>query len=83
MISEPLCWSIMYPASWLGPRFNLTELARFRWIDRKSRKELATYYGKTNNAIGCALYAIRRRDFDLPGLSSKEREDIRWISKTF
>jgi len=62
MLEEPLSWSITYPASWLGPRFDLAELARFRWIDRKSRKQLAAHYGKSENAIGCALYAIRRQN---------------------
>lgn len=50
-ISEPLCWTIMYPMQWREPSLNLAELAKLRWVEGWSRKQLAEHYGKSVDAI--------------------------------
>jgi len=40
-VKEQLVWAYEYPIQWREPQFNLSELARLRWISGLSKKELA------------------------------------------
>jgi hypothetical protein len=51
IVEEPLAWAEQYPIQWREPRVDLAELAKLRWIEGLSRKELAQKYGKTAVAI--------------------------------
>ena len=80
-IGEPLVKVETYPIQWLEPRLDLAELARLRWVEGYSRKQLAEKYGKTTVAIQNYFQELRRRDFLVSGLSTKERAKIKWASK--
>ncbi len=41
----------MYPMQWREPSLNLAELAKLRWVEGWSRKQLAEHYGKSVDAI--------------------------------
>jgi hypothetical protein len=56
---------------------NLAELAKLRWINGWSRQQLADHYQRTLYAITNYCQNIRKKDFDLEGLTKKEREQIR------
>lgn len=76
MLREPLSLDIAYPIQWHESRVNLTELAKLRYIHGWSRQELARHYGRTLNAITNYCQIIRRKDFDLDGLTIKEKEQM-------
>ena len=75
-VKEPLCWAETYPLQWREPRVDLAELAKLRWIEGLSRKELAEKYGRTEIAIGNYFQKLRRRRFQVTGLVVEERERI-------
>ncbi len=81
IVVEPLTWVEEYPIQWREPRLDLAELAKLRWIQGLSRKELATRYGKTEVAMQNYFQALRLKDFQVPGLTIEERERIIWVSK--
>lgn len=78
MLREPLSLDIAYPIQWHESRVNLTELAKLRYIHGWSRQELARHYGRTLNAITNYCQSIRRKNFDLDGLTVEEKEQIKW-----
>jgi hypothetical protein len=51
IVEEPLCWVEEYPIRWREPKIDLAELAKLRWFEGLSRKELASRYGKSESAI--------------------------------
>jgi len=53
------------------------ELAKLRWIERWSRKQLAKHFGKTEMAIQNQFQKIKGHVFNLPGLSKARRADGR------
>ena len=65
-----------YPIQWRKPRLDLAELAKLRWIEGYSRKQLAEKYGKTTVAIQNYFQELRRLKFRVPGLSDMERIKI-------
>lgn len=67
--------------SWRAPRFNLAELAVLRWIEGRSRKELAEHFGKTEGAVQNFFQEIRRRNFAVPGLAPVIAAKIRTLDK--
>jgi biotin operon repressor len=62
--------------------FDLAELAKRRWIEGLSRKELAHAYGKTECAIQSHFQELKRKGFRVPGLTADEREGILWTLKS-
>lgn len=80
-IGEPLVKVETYPIQWREPRLDLAELARLRWVEGYSRKQLAEKYGKTTVAIQNYFQELRRLDFRISGLSKRERKQILWASK--
>lgn len=80
-VEEPLAWAEEYPIQWREPRVDLAELAKLRWIEGLSRQELAKRYGKTTIAIQNYFQELRRRDFEIFGLSIEERAKIKRASR--
>lgn len=80
-IGEPLVRVETYPIQWREPRLDLAELARLRWIEGYSRKQLAEKYGKTTVAIQNYFQELRRCDFRIAGLSTAERRRVRFCSR--
>ena len=72
---------LSYPIQWHESRVNLAELAKLRFIEGWSRKQLADHYQRTLYAITNYCQNIMKKDFDLEGLTHEEREKIRWASK--
>lgn len=60
-VEEPLTLAETYPIQWREPRVDLAELARLRWIEGWSQKELAAHFGKTECAIQNYFQEIRRK----------------------
>lgn len=77
MLREPLRLDIAYPIQWHESRVNLAELAKLRYMHGWSRQELARHYGRTLNAITNYCQSIRRNNFELDGLTVKEKEQIK------
>ena len=75
-LEEPLSGVEIYPVVWREPRFDLAELARLRWIEGLTYKELASRFGKTPNAIECHCREVRKRSFNV-GLSNAELRQVR------
>ena len=80
-IGEPLVKEETYPIQWREPRIDLAELAKLRWIEGYSRKQLAEKYGKTTVAIQNYFQDLKRGEFRIPGLSEKERKKLLWASQ--
>jgi hypothetical protein len=57
---------------------NLAELAKLRYLQGWSRQRLASHYGRTLYAITNDCQNIRRKNFNLEGLTEAEKEKIRW-----
>jgi hypothetical protein len=51
IVDEPLVVEQVCLMQWQESRVDLSELARLRWIEGWSRKQLAEYYGRTEMAI--------------------------------
>ena len=73
IVEEPLAWAEEYPIQWREPEFNLAELARLRWIEGLSTKQLAAKFGRTECAIKNYYQKLRRLEFRVSGLSEIER----------
>jgi transcriptional antiterminator len=76
ILEEPLSWVEEYPIQWREPRFDLAELAKLRWIEGLSRKQLAKKYGRSEVAVQNYFQTIRRKNFRVRGLSEAERRKI-------
>ncbi len=79
-VEEPLAWAEEYPIRWWEPRFNLAELAKLRWIEGWSRKDLANMYGKTECAIQNRFQYLKRKGFRVYGLTPKESRMLLGLS---
>jgi len=75
-VKEQIVWAYEYPIQWREPSLNLTELARLRWINRISIKELARRFGKSKSSIDYHLGMIKKKNFHLVGLTETERDGI-------
>jgi hypothetical protein len=73
IVEEPLAWAEEYLIQWREPEFNLAELARLRWIEGLSTKQLAEKYGRTECSIENYYQKLRRLEFRVSGLSEIER----------
>ncbi len=76
-VDEPLGWAETYPIQWREPRVDFAELAKLRWIEDWSRKELAKKFGKTEGAVQNYFQALKQRHFQIQGLSELERQAIK------
>ncbi len=81
IVEEPLSWVEEYPIQWREPRVDLAELAKLRWIEGFSTQELMKRYERTQYAIENYYQNLRRKEFIVPGLSEKERQEILWVWK--
>lgn len=62
MIEEPLLSvDLSYLIEWQEPRVDLRELAKLRFIDRWSRKQLASHYGRTEQAVQNYFQKIKKK----------------------
>ncbi|MDO9182195.1 MAG: hypothetical protein Q7U04_07290 [Bacteriovorax sp.] len=66
-VEEPLTTGTLYPIQWRELRVNLAELAKLRYIDGWSRKQLAEHYGRTEMAIQNYFQNIKKKGFNLSG----------------
>ena len=62
-VEEPLLFGTEYEVQWRESRVNLAELAKLRWIDGWSRKELAKRYGRTEEAVQNYFQIIKKKGF--------------------
>lgn len=76
IVCKPQVWSQDQPIAWRVTRFDLAELAKLRWIENWSRKDLARHFGKTETAIQQHFHKLKIRDFKVPGLDQKVRDRI-------
>lgn len=56
----PLTTGTLCQIQWRELRVNLAELAKLRWIDGRSRKELAKRYGRTEEAVQNYFQKIKK-----------------------
>ncbi len=62
IIKEPILLDMVYPVRWQVPRVDLRELAKLRFQDGWSRKQLSEYYGRTEDAIQNYFQKIKKKD---------------------
>jgi hypothetical protein len=65
-----------YRIQWSDSRVDLAELAKLRYIEGWSRKQLATHYNRSLWAISNYFQNIRKKNFKIPGLSDDESKLI-------
>jgi hypothetical protein len=78
IVDEPLVYQRIYQVEWVAPRVNLRELALLRFIQGKTERELAQYFGRSKTAIHELLARMLKNDFRHANLTNEERERIRW-----
>lgn len=67
-LDEPLAFLRNYQVEWVAPRVNLRELALLRYIQVKTERESAQYFGRSKTAIHELLERmLKNRNFDLSG----------------
>ena len=79
-VDEPLAFLRNYQVEWVAPKVNLRELALLRFIQGKTERELAQYFGRSKTAIHELLVRMLYNDFRHANLSNEEREQIKWRS---
>ena len=77
-LDEPLAFQRIYQVEWVAPRVNLRELALLRFIQGKTERDLAQYFGRSKTAIHELLSRMLKNDFRHANLTKEERERIRW-----
>ncbi len=77
-LDEPLTITRFYQVEWVAPRVNLRELALLRFIQGKTERELAQYFGRSKTAIHELLARMLKNDFKYIYLTDGERERIKW-----
>ncbi len=68
IIKEPILLDMVYPVRWQEPRVDLRELAKLRFIDGWSRRQLASHYSRTEDAIQNYFQKIKKKglsNFDI------------------
>ena len=78
IVDEPLVYQRNYQVEWVAPKVNLRELALLRFIQGRTERELAQYFGRSKSAIHELLVRMLKNDFRHSNLSNEERERIRW-----
>ena len=79
-MDEPLAFLRNYKVEWVTPRVNLRELALLRFIQGKTERELAQYFGRSKTAIHELLVRMLNNGFSPANLTNEEREQIKWRS---
>ena len=51
---------MIYPVRWQDPRVDLRELAKLRYVHNWSRKQLASHFGRTEDAIQNYFQKIKK-----------------------
>ena len=77
-VDEPLAFQRNYQVEWVAPRVNLRELALLRFIQGKTERELAQYFGRSKTAIHELLARMLKNDFKHANLTNQEKERIKW-----
>lgn len=75
-VDEPLAFQRNYQVEWVAPRVNLRELALLRFIQGKTERELAQYFGRSKTAIHELLARMLKNDFSHANLTKAEKEKI-------
>lgn len=52
---------LIYPVAWQRQKVDLRELAELRFIHKWSRKQLASHYGRTEDAIQNYFQKIKKK----------------------
>ena len=65
IIKEPISLDMVYPIRWQEPRVDLHELAKLRFKDGWSRKQLSEHYGRTEVAIQNYFQKIKKKSVTL------------------
>ena len=65
-MDEPLTMTKIYQAEWVAPRVNLRELALLRFIEGKTERELAQYFGRSKTAINELLAWMVKTALNMP-----------------
>lgn len=78
IVDEPLIYLKTYQIEWVAPKVNLRELALLRFIQGKTERELAQYFGRSKTAIHELLARMLKNDFRHANLTKEERERIKW-----
>ena len=76
-VDEPLAFQRNYQVEWVAPRVNLRELALLRFIQGKTERELAQYFGRSKTAIHELLARMLKNDFRNTNLSGEEKKCIK------
>lgn len=79
-LDEPLTFQRNYGIEWVAPRVNLRELALLRFIQGKTERELAQYFGRSKTAIHELLERMLKNDFKNANLTHQEKKHIKWKS---
>jgi hypothetical protein len=61
IVDEPLVVEQICLIQWQESRVDLSELARLRWIEEWTRKELSEHYGRTEDAIQNYFQKIKKK----------------------
>jgi DNA-binding CsgD family transcriptional regulator len=77
-VDEPLTILRNYQVEWVAPRVDLRELALLRFIQGKTERELAQYFGRSKTAIHELLGRMIKNNFKHACLTNEERECIKW-----
>lgn len=77
-VDEPLVFLRIYQVEWVAPRVNLKELALLRFIQGKTERELAQYFGRSKTAIHEFLSRAVKNDFKYVNLTKQKKERITW-----
>ncbi len=67
---------IYYSVQWKRSILDAAELAQKRFIEGWTVKQLAYHFGRSENAIQCAYYVLRRRKFKHTRIGEKLRKKI-------
>lgn len=79
-LDEPLTVTRFYQVEWVAPKVNLRELALLRFIQGKTERELAQYFGRSKTAIHELLIRMIKNNFKHANLTIQEKERIKWES---
>lgn len=65
-----------YSVQWKRSILDVAELAQKRFIEGWTINQLSQYFGRTENAIQCAYYDLKRKNFKHFKINEKLRQKI-------
>jgi hypothetical protein len=78
IVDEPLVYQRIYQVEWVAPKVNLREMALLRFIQGKTERELAQYFGRSKKtAIHELLGRMLKNDFMHANLTGEEKKFIK------